>query len=276
MTTVKMKGGKQTKEPGKTAARAGVRSAKSRARDPEKFVARTKVEKRETRQGQGRVKESEKFAAGMGFKKLFFIFLIGSVFGTIYEDLLILGKTWIDTGVPVFMLHRGVIYGPFNVIYGFGAVVMIWVLGRKKMESWKIFLYGALLGGVVEYMIGFLQEVFTHTTSWDYSDQFLNINGRTTIPFMMIWGLLGLLLVKVVYPAVSNLIEKIPVRIGEALFVGLVVFMALDMLVSWSAIIRQTLRHNEVPPFTPVGRFLDDCYPDEYLIKYFPNMVRKD
>lgn len=174
------------------------------------------------------------------------------------------------------MLHRGVIYGPFNVIYGLGAVVMIWLLARKKYNNWQIFCYAALLGGVVEYLISFLQEFFTHTTSWDYSNLPLNINGRTTLPIMVVWGVMGLVLVKVIYPWISKWIEMIPERIGNAIYITLIVFMALNMLISWTAIIRQTLRHNNVSPFTPLGRFYDECYDDEYLERYFPNMVHQD
>ncbi len=76
-------------------------------------------------------KTEAKFAEGLCFKKLFFVFLIGSVIGAIYEDLLIYFKTLIETGNGVFMLHRGVIYGPFNVVYGFGAALMTWLLLRK-------------------------------------------------------------------------------------------------------------------------------------------------
>lgn len=221
-------------------------------------------------------KRDEKFAEGLCFKKLFFVFLIGSVLGAIYEDVLIYVRTLIETGEGVFMLHRGVIYGPFNVVYGFGAAVMIYLLLRKKYDNWQIFFYAALLGGMVEYLISFLQEFFTHTRSWDYSNLLLNINGRTTIPIMVVWGLMGLLLVKVVYPWISKWIERIPVRIGNTIYIMLIVFMALDMLISWTAIIRQTLRHNNIPALTPLGRFYDDCYDDEYLEKYFPNMKRQD
>lgn len=217
-----------------------------------------------------------KFAEGLCFKKLFFIFLIGSVIGTIYEDLLIYCRTLMQTGEGVWMLHRGVIYGPFNVVYGLGAATMIWLLLRKKYDNWQIFFYAALLGGVVEYLISFLQEFFTHTTSWDYSNLPLNINGRTTIPIMLVWGVMGLVLVKVIYPWVSRLIEKIPQRIGNAIYITLIVFMVLNMLVSWTAILRQTLRHSNVPAFTPLGRFYDEYYNDKYLEHYFPNMVRQE
>lgn len=210
----------------------------------------------------------KKFAEGLSFKKLFFIFLIGSVLGTIYEDVLI----YLQSGE--WMLHRGVIYGPFNVIYGFGAAVMCWVLLSRKYSNLEIFGISAVLGGVVEYALSYLQEMFTGTTSWDYSYQFWNINGRTTIPIMLVWGFLGLILVKVVYPFCSKMIESIPARIGNPLFWVLLTFMIFNCLVSWSAIIRQNLRQNNIPPLTPVGEFYDRYYTDEYLHHYFPNMVR--
>ena len=222
------------------------------------------------------VVKEPKFAEGLCFKKLFFVFLVGSVIGTIYEEILFMVQHYMDTGQLEHALRRGVIYGPFNVIYGFGAVVLVYLLLRKPLKAWQIFIYAAVLGGFVEYIVSWLQEVFTHTTSWDYSDLFLNINGRTTIPIMLVWGFLGLLLVKVVYPPVSNLIERIPIKIGDRIYVVLVVLMALDMLVSWTAIIRQTLRHNNIPPFTPIGEFYDSYYNDERLEYYFPNMVHED
>ena len=48
--------------------------------------------------------------------------------------------------------------------------------------------------------------------------------------------------------------------------------MIINMLISWGAIIRQTLRRNHVPAFTPIGEFFDKHYDDEFLSKYFPNM----
>lgn len=216
------------------------------------------------------------FAEGLSFKKLFSIFLIGSVFGTIYEDLLIYSQTYFATGTGVWMTHRGVIWGPFNVIYGFGAALMCWVLLRKKLENWQIFVYSAFIGGAVEYGLSFLQETFTGTTSWDYSNQIMNIAGRTTVPIMAFWGLLGLVLVKIIYPFLSHLIENIPREFGERLFVLLLVFMIFNMLISWTAILRQNLRHHGVKPFTPIGEFLDAKFNDDYLRRYFPNMVRTD
>lgn len=218
---------------------------------------------------------SPKFAEGLCFRKLFFIFLIASVIGTIYEDVLVFVRTFLETGTGVWMTHRGVIYGPFNVIYGFGAALMCWLLLRKPYKNWQVFLYSALMGGAVEYLLSLGQELVIGTRSWDYSGLWLNINGRTTLPIMLIWGLLGLVFIKFVYPWVSNLIERIPPVIGENLFVILLIFMVLNMAISWTALIRQNLRHHEVRPLTPIGEFCDQHYPDEFLHKYYTNMERR-
>lgn len=217
---------------------------------------------------------SPKFAEGLCFRKLFFIFLIASMIGTIYEDLLIFVRTFLETGVGVWMTHRGVIYGPFNVIYGFGAALMCWLLLRKPYKNWQIFLYSALMGGTVEYLLSLGQELVLGTRSWDYSGSFLNLNGRTTIPIMLIWGVMGLIFIKVVYPWVSDLIERIPPTIGENLYIILLIFMIFNMVISWSALIRQNLRHYEIRPLTPLGEFYDRYYPDEFLRKYYTNMER--
>ena len=84
--------------------------------------------------------------------------------------------------------------------------------------------------------------------------------------------LLGFLIVKVVYPFLSKQIEKIPYEIGEKCFVVLLIFMCLNMFVSWTAIIRQSLRRNGVPPYTALDRVYDKYYTDERLARAFPNM----
>ena len=217
-------------------------------------------------------KDKRIFAKGICFEKLFTMFIIGSVIGSFYEEILNFFLVYSRTGQFVWEYRRGVIYGPFNIIYGLGAVIMVVLLADKKHKWYETILYGALLGGGIEYLISFLQETFTHTTSWDYSNKFLDINGRTTLPFMLVWGIFSFLFVRYLYPFVSRQIEKIPYNLGKILTRILVIFMVINMTISWSAIIRQTLRKNNVPPLTPVGHFLDEHYDDEFLSKYFPNM----
>lgn len=217
-------------------------------------------------------KKNKIFAEGYSGKKLFLIFVIGSIFGALYEQILNLVKIYLKTGNIVWELRRGVIYGPFSPIYGLGAVLIVYFLIKPNYSKIKTFIYGSLLGGAFEYTISLLQEIFTHTTSWDYSNHFLNINGRTTIPFMIVWGLFTLIFAKLVYPFLSNSIEKIPLNIGNIIFYILLIFLIIDMFISWTALIRSALRRNDFKPLTPVGRIYDKVYPDEVLEEKFPNM----
>ncbi len=212
------------------------------------------------------------FAEKLEFQKLFSIFIIGSIVGCYYEMIYNFFRHLILYGDIFWDIRTGVIYGPFNVIYGFGAMLMAKFLCEKNLKWWKIFLYGAVVGGLCEYILSLLQEIFTGTVSWNYSGYFLNINGRTTIPYMLFWGLLCLLFVEVVYPFISKLLNKIPYRIGSIIFNIMVVFLSIDMFLSFSAVIRQYLRRCNYPPYTFYGEFLDRAYPDEVLKKVYSNM----
>lgn len=215
----------------------------------------------------------KKFAEGRCFYKFFWIFLAGCVFGAYYEEILNLVIHFHYHHELVWQLRRGVIYGPISPVYGMGAVLMIWVLGRKERPSYLTILYGALLGGSFEYLISFLQETFLGTVSWDYTNEFLNINGRTTIPYALVWGLLALVLVKVFYPTISNIVEAFPIHFGKILTNILIVLLLFDFIISWGALFRQMLRHNGVQAYTFVGDFFDTYYPDEKLKESYTNMV---
>ncbi len=221
----------------------------------------------------GMKKETKKFAEGMCFYKLFWIFFFGCIFGAYYEEILNLVIHYHYHREFVWQLRRGVIYGPISPIYGMGAVLIIGVLGRKERSDWKTILYGAVLGGSFEYIISFLQETFLGTVSWDYTNEFLNINGRTTIPYALVWGLLSLALVKIFYPTISSIVESLPKKFGRFLTQTLIILLALDFIVSWGALFRQTFRHNGYTPVSIIGEFFDKYYPDEVLKESYTNMV---
>ena len=215
------------------------------------------------------------FAKGVCFHKLFFFFVIGCVFGCIWEESLEFVVQYTSTGTFHWITRRGLIYGELSPVYGWGVVLIIYLLMRRERAWYKNYLYGALIGGAFEYFASVIQEVLTGTVSWDYSREFMNINGRTTIPFMIVWGLLALLFVYIIYPLVSSLIEKIPYNIGMILFYALFAFVAIDMFLTLGAVARQVLRRYGYHPFTPLGNFFDYYYPDDRLNWVFNNAVLK-
>ena len=217
-------------------------------------------------------KEDKPFAKGMCFSKMFLIFVIGCFIGVLHENILGCIKYYLRHQEFFWPSHKGVIYGPFNPLYGAGIALIIYVLGKKKKSPLKTFICGALLGGAIEYIISYLMELVLGVASWDYSTYFLNINGRTTIPYMLFWGFASMILVHIIYPILSKWIEKIPSKIGKPLIVILVIFMSLNMFISFTALGRATLRNKGYEPFTIVGEFYDKVYPDEFLRTIYTNM----
>lgn len=212
------------------------------------------------------------FAQGICFEKLFWVFVIACVFGAYYEEILVLVRALINEQPLLWSRRRGVLYGPFSPVYGFGAVSIVYLFGRKKYRWYQVLCMGALFGGIFEFMASWLQETFVGTSSWDYSKQILNIGGRTTIPIMIGWGILTMIFITIIYPQISKIIEKIPYELGKKVTNVFVILLVIDMLISWTAILRWNLRSHHVEPRTFIGKVYDQIYPDDYLKERFPNM----
>ena len=178
--------------------------------------------------------EQKVFAKGYCFAKIFIFFVLGCLIGTYYEEILWFVKYGEITN------RQGLIYGPFSPIYGVGILVFVLLLGKKNdtRSILKTFLYACLIGGITEYVTGFIADTCFGVKFWDYSNHFLNIHGRTTIPFVIGWGILGTFLMKLIYPKVSNWIEKIPYKIGQPIYIILLIFILLDIFITYSAFAR--------------------------------------
>ena len=158
-------------------------------------------------------------------------------------------------------------------MYGLGLVFFVIFLSKIKNPG-LIFLGGMLLGGGYEYLCSLVQEKVFGTLSWDYSHQLFNIGGRTSLKYMLIWGVLALVIMRIVYPFLSNLIEKMPVKTGNILTAILIVFMVADIIISVAACLRQSERAKGMEPSNKVEVFLDRHYPDKRLNTIFQNAKR--
>lgn len=67
---------------------------------------------------------------------------------------------------------------------------------------------------------------------WDYSNNFLNINGRICFTFSLFWGLLALYLIRHFNPIIDKLIDKIKAKVSinylKALVIVGIIFLAID------------------------------------------------
>ena len=167
-------------------------------------------------------------------------------------------------------IRKGLIYGPFIQIYGIGAVAY-YILISNIQEPKKAFFSGMIMGGSLEYLCSFFQEIFFGTISWDYSNLFMNLNGRTSLLYCVYWGIIAILYLKIVYPAFQKmdpLIDKGSIKIITVFFM---LFMIFDITISCMAGSRQQERRQNMPAQGVVDEFLDRAYPDELLDRIYNN-----
>ncbi len=206
------------------------------------------------------------------FNQIIIFFTIGCVFGTYWEEIMHIVKQLWSTGTFEWVSRRGLLYGPFSPVYGIGAVLIYLIFCRSKMSPVSCFFWGAIFGGTLEYMLSVIQENIFGTISWDYSDRMLNIAGRTTIPYMVAWGLLVLIFVEYIYPFVDRLYQRVHPKTINVTCAILAVFLAFDIAISLFATMRQTLRHEGDPADTRLEVFLDTYYDDERIYKTYTNL----
>ena len=90
---------------------------------------------------------------------------------------------------------------------------------------------------------------------------------------MIVWGVLALIMIYIFYPVLSKMIEKIPYNLGMIIYYSLLIFVIVDMFLSFGAVIRQGLRHNGIQPISPLGKIFDCIYSDERLARVYTNAV---
>ncbi len=196
----------------------------------------------------------------------FWLFLIGSLFGYVFEGLLEFFKH------GIWVSRKGLIYGPISQVYGIGFVIISAVLYRFKKPI-PIFFIGTIAGGAVEYIMSLMQEYIFGTISWDYSNYFLNINGRTSLFHALMWGLIALLFMQFVYPFLMRICEKLQTKLGYILTVILFLLLSLDIFISTVAAIRQDERKHHIPPTNRLDQFIDKHYPDTRMDSIYKNKM---
>lgn len=209
------------------------------------------------------------FAEGCCFHKLVWIFVIAAFLGDIIETL------FCRVTAGVWMSRSSLIYGAFSVVWGLGAVMFTAVLYKYKDRSDRyVFLAGTILGGAYEYACSVFTELAFGTVFWDYSHIPFNLGGRINLLYCFFWGIAAVVWIKGIYPKLSGLIERIPPKIGRIATWALVVFMMCNMVLSALALARYTQRQTAPnAPSTGLSDFLDRHYPDERIVKVYPNAI---
>lgn len=156
------------------------------------------------------------------FYELFLYFLLYSMLGWLCEE--------IYCSVPAGrIVNRGVLHGPYCPIYGFGGLAVLFLLQPFRGHVVLVFLAGMLVTSLLEYITSYIMEKIFHSVWWDYSDHRFNINGRVCLLNSFLFGVLSVLLMYLIHPAMHRLISRIPGEYLSAISTVCMVIFAVDV-----------------------------------------------
>jgi uncharacterized membrane protein len=122
---------------------------------------------------------------------------------------------WIAEVIFVFattrqLENRGFLTGPILPIYGVGGILLIVFVQPYVHNPFLVYVASVLITSALEYVTHLILDRVFHLQLWDYSAEPLNLRGRICLRNSLLFGVLGLLLIYVLFPLVTTLIEVLP------------------------------------------------------------------
>ena len=130
------------------------------------------------------------------------------------------------------IVNRGFLNGPVCPIYGFGMVIVLFVLTPFEHSTLALYIGGVILPSTLELVGGWALYKLYHTRWWDYSDKPFNIGGYICLEFSLLWGVGTLVMMKAIHPTIAGLVELVPPFIGFLLMCFLYAVYAADVVVT--------------------------------------------
>ena len=213
--------------------------------------------------------ETGKGFIALNFFNLFWIFTVCCVLGLIIET--VYHFVVVDPGH--YQDRAGLLFGPFSPIYGFGAVLMTVALNRFHDKNVVlIFLVSAVIGGAFEYLTSWFMQFAFGIVAWDYSGTFLSIDGRTNGMFMAMWGVLGVVWIKLCLPWMLKLVNLIPWNWRYAVTTVCAALMIVDGAMTLLSLDCWYQRMAGKPAETAMAQFFDRNFDNEYIQERFQSM----
>lgn len=113
-------------------------------------------------------------------------------------------------------------------------------LALNPLRENKIILFASstIIMAVMFIIIGFVSEKIMGFKPWDFSDNKFNIGSYMTVPYALLLGITGTILVGLIIPVLDTLLIHIPLKISITLVLCIFIFLLIDTIFSFVTIIR--------------------------------------
>lgn len=167
-------------------------------------------------------------------EKNYFIFIVYAFLGWIYEVSLYLIRDHV-------FVNRGFLLGPYLPIYGFGALILYYLIYKFAIKKHKIgkvnitpvlvFIIIFIVTTVVEYIAHFVLDEYFGIILWDYTNDYWNINGRVCFEASRNFAIVGTVCLYFVQPLLENKLFKLKDNYQHILFVILFIPVIVDFII---------------------------------------------
>ena len=168
-------------------------------------------------------------------RNILLLFIFFAVCGWIYEVI----WTYFDDGV---WTTRGYLFGPWLPIYGFGGMLIYGIfhrqikkpvyIGKLNIRFLLLFVYICLITTVVELAATYIIELFgtPFTVLWDYSDLFMNFQGRVCLDASARFGALGLMIFYGALPLYNKFVHMKNQKVLNVIAWTVIAVFAIDWI----------------------------------------------
>lgn len=201
------------------------------------------------------------------FFHIVWIFMLASFVGLVGEVLVsfVIDGRWES--------RVGFVIGPLSPLYGVGAILMTLALNPIRGRSpFLQFLVAGLVGGILEYTVGWFLESAYGIVAWSYANHAINFHGHTSTTMMAIWGLIGIAWATWGLPVAVRIIEHIPPSARKKLTAITFVFIIGDSALTLACLDSWFLRSAGYPICNPIQEFCATYFGDEFMRARFETM----
>ncbi len=167
-------------------------------------------------------------------EQYFIFFMLCSVIGWLYEVFLeVVVYRW-------GFSNRGVLFGPYCIIYGIGGLILLISLGKLKEKKWHIgripvtpvvvFFGIVLLTTAVELAGSYIMEWTKGEWFWDYRRFYFNFQGRIALNPSIRFGIGGMVILYIIWPLLEKGMRRFSERGTDILSAALAVILAVDIV----------------------------------------------
>ncbi|MDL2211722.1 putative ABC transporter permease [Erysipelotrichaceae bacterium OttesenSCG-928-M19] len=134
-------------------------------------------------------------------------------------------------------INRGFLNGPICPVYGLGMVIIIYFLEPYYNNILVLFVLGALLASLLEFITGFLLEKIFATRWWDYTNKKFNLHGYVCLENTIAWGLLCIVMIHTIQPLIMSYLEHFTNNFLHSFSIISALLLLIDIMITISNLV---------------------------------------